>query len=66
MSDKVSFSSATQSLEEISDYYKVTSDALRKYYNTTENSSPIPARFIGLSIEELDDSDKYKRYQTKQ
>ncbi|OAD23747.1 hypothetical protein THIOM_000409 [Candidatus Thiomargarita nelsonii] len=52
MSDKVSFSSATQSLEEISDYYKVMAEALRKYYNATE--SPIPARFIGLSQEELE------------
>jgi hypothetical protein len=54
MSDKVSFSSATQSLEEISDYYKVTAEALRKYYNTAENSNPIPARFIGLSQNELE------------
>ncbi len=53
MSDKVSFSYASQTLEEISDYYKVVSEALRKYYNVAEGK-PIPLRFIGLSREELE------------
>jgi hypothetical protein len=54
MSDKVSFSSASQTLEEISDYYKVMTEALRKYYNVTDMGNPIPPRFIGLSREELE------------
>jgi len=54
MSDKVSFSFASQTLEEISDYYKVMSDALRQYYDVDNMHNPIPPRFIGLSREELE------------
>ncbi len=54
MSDKVSFSSASQTFEEISDYYKVTAEALRKYYNFATIGNPIPSRFVALSQEELE------------
>jgi hypothetical protein len=54
MSDKVSFSYASQTLEEINDYYQVMSEALRKYYNVADMGNSIPPRFIGLSREELE------------
>lgn len=54
MSDKVSFSSISQTLEEISDYHKVITEALRKYYNVADMGNPIPPRFIGLSMAELE------------
>jgi len=54
MSDKVSFSSASQTLEEISDYYKVMSEALRQYYNVADKDKLIPPQFIGLTLKELE------------
>lgn len=54
MPDKVSFSNASQTLEEISDYYQIMTEALRKYYNVTNMSHSIPPRFVGLSREELE------------